>query len=251
MEQRTAAGERPLAVVTGASAGIGAAVARRLAADGFRLLLGARREDRVRRLAEELGARAAPLDVADEASVAAFCQQAPDAQVLVNNAGGAKGADPVERSDSRQWRWMWEVNVLGLMQVTRSLLPVLEASGHGHVVNISSIAGFEVYEGGAGYTGAKHAVHAISRTLRLELVGRPVRVTEVSPGMVETEFSLNRFDGDAARAAQVYRGVTALTAEDVADVVAFAVSRPAHVNLDEIILRPLQQAAAHKVIRRD
>ncbi|MGH7691509.1 MAG: SDR family NAD(P)-dependent oxidoreductase [Candidatus Dormibacteria bacterium] len=241
----------PLAVVTGASAGIGEAIARQLAAQGFRLFLGARREDRLRRLAADLGARAQPLDVADEASVSAFCAAAEGAEVLVNNAGGARGADPVGQAASAEWRWMWEVNVLGLMQVTRGLLPALEGSGRGHIVNISSTAGIEVYEGGAGYTAAKHAVHAISQTLRLELSGRPVRVTEVCPGMVETDFSLNRYRGDAERAQAVYRGVTALTAADVAEVVAFAVTRPPHVNLDQIVLRPLQQATAYKISRRD
>ncbi|MGO8685685.1 MAG: SDR family NAD(P)-dependent oxidoreductase [Candidatus Dormibacteria bacterium] len=241
---------RPLAVVTGASAGIGEAIATRLSAVGYRLLLGARREDRLREVAGRLGAEARVLDVADEASVAAFCAGIERLEVLVNNAGGARGLDPLAQARSDQWRWMWEVNVLGLMQMTRALLPALEASGHGHVVNVSSTAGLEVYEGGSGYTSAKHAVHAISGTLRLELAGRPVRVTEISPGMVETDFSLRRFGGDADRAAAVYQGVTALTAEDVADVVAFAVTRPAHVNIDEIVLRPIQQAAAHKVVRR-
>lgn len=241
---------RPLAVVTGASAGIGEAIATRLSAVGYRLLLGARREDRLREVAGRLGAEARVLDVADEASVAAFCAGIERLEVLVNNAGGARGLDPLAAARSDTWRWMWEVNVLGLMQMTRALLPALEASGRGHIVNVSSTAGLEVYEGGSGYTSAKHAVHAISGTLRLELAGRPVRVTEISPGMVETDFSLRRFGGDADRAAAVYQGVTALTAEDVADVVAFAVTRPAHVNIDEIVLRPIQQAAAHKVVRR-
>jgi hypothetical protein len=241
---------RPLAVVTGASAGIGEAISRRLAQEGFRLRLGARRGDRIEELAQELGAEGRVLDVSDEESVAAFCAGLSQVEVLVNNAGGARGGDPLAEADSAGWRWMWEVNVLGLMQMTRALLPALERSGRGHIVNISSVAGFEVYEGGSGYTSAKHAVHAISQTLRLELVGRPIRVTEVSPGMVETDFSLNRYAGDRERAAAVYRGVTPLTAADVADVVAFAVTRPAHVNLDQIVMRPVQQAAAHKVSRR-
>ncbi|MGC2192171.1 MAG: SDR family oxidoreductase [Candidatus Dormiibacterota bacterium] len=246
-----AAEARPLAVVTGASAGIGEAIARRLAAEGFRLLLGARREEPIHRIAAELGAKGSVLDVSDEGSVAAFCAQADGAQVLINNAGGARGADSVAEADSAQWHWMWEVNVLGLMQVTRALLPALERSGRGHIVNISSTAGLEVYEGGAGYTGAKHAVHAISQTLRLELSGRPIRITEVSPGMVQTDFALNRLGGDPDRAAAVYRGVTALTAADVADVVAFAVTRPDHVNLDQIVMRPVQQASAYKTTCRD
>lgn len=241
---------RALAVVTGASSGIGEAIATRLADEGFRLILGARREDRLQEVATRLGAEARVLDVSDESCVAGFCAGIDLLEVLVNNAGGARGLDPLAAARSDTWRWMWEVNVLGLMQMTRALLPALEASGRGHIVNVSSTAGFEVYEGGSGYTSAKHGVHAISRTLRLELAGRPIRVTEVSPGMVETDFSLNRFEGDAARAAGVYQGVTALMAADVADVVAFAVTRPAHVNLDEIVMRPLQQATAHKVVRR-
>lgn len=249
-DDEIAVAARPLAVVTGASAGIGEAIARRLAMEGFRLLLGARREDRLHQIAEELGAEARRLDVSDEESVAAFCAGVGPVRVLVNNAGGARGFDKVAEADSSDWRWMWEVNVLGLVQMTRALLPALEGSGSGHIVNISSTAGLEVYESGAGYTGAKHAVHAITQTLRLELSGRPIRVTEVSPGMVQTEFALNRFGGDRDRAAAVYRGVTPLTAQDVADVVAFAVTRPAHVNLDQIVLRPVQQASAYKVSRR-
>lgn len=248
--ERSQVSGRPLAVVTGASAGIGEAISRRLAQEGFRLRLGARREDRIQELAHELDAEGSVLDVSDEKSVTAFCTGIGEVAVLVNNAGGARGGDPIAAADSAGWRWMWEVNVLGLMQMTRALLPALEGSGQGHIVNISSTAGFEVYDGGSGYTSAKHAVHAISQTLRLELVGRPIRVTEVSPGMVETDFSLNRYPDDPERAAAVYRGVTPLTAADIADVVAFAVTRPAHVNLDQIVLRPVQQAAAYKVSRR-
>jgi len=241
---------RPLAVVTGASAGIGEAIAVRLAGEGFRVLLGARREERLREVAGRIGAEARVLDVADEGSVARFCAGIDRLAVLVNNAGGARGLDPIAEARSDSWRWMWEVNVLGLMQVTRALLPALEASGAGHIVNISSTAGLEVYEGGGGYTSVKHGVHAISKTLRLELAGRPIRVTEVSPGMVETDFSFNRFEGDRDRAAAVYRGVTPLTAADIADAVAFAVTRPPHVNIDELVIRPVQQASAYKVVRR-
>lgn len=240
----------PLAVVTGASGGIGEAIARRLGAEGFRLLLGARSIDRLRVLADELGAAYRPLDVADSASVAQFCAGVDELAVLVNNAGGARGLDPVESAPLDDWRWMWEVNFLGLVAMTQTLLPALERSGRGIVINMSSTAAHEVYEGGGGYTAVKHAVHALSRTLRLELAGRPVRVTEVSPGMVQTDFSLHRFRGDAERAGAVYAGVEALTAADVADVVAFAATRPPHVDLDEIIMRPVQQAASHKVARR-
>ncbi|MHB8312989.1 MAG: SDR family oxidoreductase [Candidatus Dormibacteria bacterium] len=245
----TANDDRPLAVISGASAGIGEAIARRLAAEGFRVLLGARRMELLEPLAAELGGESRLLDVSDQASVDRFCQGIEEAAVLVNNAGGARGLEPVAAADPAQWRWMWEVNVLGLMAMTKALLPALERSGRGHVVNISSTAAFEVYEGGAGYTAAKHGVHAINQTLRLELAGRPVRITEVCPGMVETDFSRNRFAGDQARAEAVYAGLQPLTAQDVADVVAFAVTRPAHVNLDQIVMRPLRQATSYKVVR--
>ncbi len=238
-----------VAVVTGASAGIGAACARRLAAVGFRVWLGARRLALVEAVADEVGGVARALDVTDAESVAAFAAELESVDVLVNNAGGARGRDPVTAITDQHWRWMWEVNVLGLVRMTRALLPQLERSGSGHIVNMGSVAGFEVYEGGAGYTSAKHAVRAITRTLRLELVDRPVRVTEIDPGMVATDFSRNRFLGDEARAAEVYRGVTPLTADDVADCVAWAVTRPPHVNIDELVLRPRQQAAAHRVHR--
>jgi hypothetical protein len=241
---------RPLAVVTGASAGIGEAIARRLSAVGFRLLLGARRLELLEPLAAELGGEARRLDVSDQASVDGFCSRVTDLAVLVNNAGGARGADEVASADPDDLRWMWEVNVMGLVAMTRALLPALERSGGGHVVNLSSTAGLEVYEGGGGYTAVKHAVHAISQTLRLELVGKPVRITEVCPGMVETDFSRNRYKGDREKAAAVYAGVDPLTAADVADVVAFAVTRPQRVNLDQIVMRPLAQASARKVVRQ-
>ncbi|MHB1577014.1 MAG: SDR family oxidoreductase [Candidatus Dormibacteria bacterium] len=241
---------RPVAVVTGASAGIGAAVARRLSLEGYRVRVGARRMALLEPLAAEIGGEAKVLDVSDPSSVSAFCSELEEVDVLVNNAGGARGLEEVSAADEERWRWMWEVNVLGLVAMTKQLLPALERSGRGHVVNLSSTAALEVYEGGAGYTSAKHAVHAITKTLRLELAGRPVRVTEICPGMVETDFSLNRFDGDQTRAAAVYQGLQPLRPEDVADVVAFAVTRPAHVNLDQIVMRPLMQASAAKVVRR-
>ncbi len=241
---------RPMAVVTGASAGIGAATARRLSREGYRVLLGARRLERLSALASEIEGEARLLDVSDADSVRQFCEGIEEVRVLVNNAGGARGLDPVSAADPAKWRWMWEVNVLGLVAMTRQLLPALERSGLGHVVNLSSTAAIEVYEGGAGYTSAKHAVHAISQTLRLELAGKPIRVTEVCPGMVETDFSLNRFEGNAERARSVYSGLEPLTPEDVADVVAFAVTRPPHVNLDQIVMRPLMQASSTKVVRR-
>lgn len=241
----------PIAVVTGASSGIGAATARALADDGFTVVVGARRLDRVRALAEEVDGVAAPLDVLDPASVAAFAEVAQGARVLVNNAGGARGLAPVVDADEDDWRWQWEVNVLGTLRVTRALLPSLIASGDGHIVTITSVAALEVYDNGAGYAGAKHAQAALHRTLRGELLGRPVRLTEVAPGLVETEFSLVRFGGDRSKADAVYQGMTPLTAVDVAEVIAFAVSRPPHVNLDQIVLKPRDQASATRVHRAD
>ncbi len=302
-----------VAVVTGASSGIGAATARALAAAGFQVVMGARRLERLRALAGEInaaagggpaaaaggaagtgggagtggaagtggvagtgggaggtagtggsartgggaggaagtggGASALALDVTDAASVTAFAALVPRAHLLVNNAGGAIGLDPIAEARDDDWRTMWEVNVLGLVRMTRALLPALLASGDGHVINIGSIAGFETYAAGAGYTSVKHAVRAISHTLRLELLGKPVRVTEVNPGMVETEFSQVRFRGDRERADAVYRGLRPLTGEDVADCVVWAATRPSHVNVDEIVVRPRDQATAHHVHR--
>lgn len=229
------------AVITGASAGIGEATARALAGAGFHVVLGARRLDRLETLAAELSGTAHVLDVTDPASVAAFVQHVPDCHVLVNNAGGARGLERVEEADEDHWRWMWEVNVLGTLRLTKALLPKLIASGDGHVVTVTSIAGHEVYNGGSGYTSAKHAQSALHRTLRGEHLGDPVRITEIVPGMVETDFSANRFDGDTERAKKVYEGLTPLTAEDVAEVIAFAVTRPSHVNLDTIVLKPRAQ----------
>jgi NADP-dependent 3-hydroxy acid dehydrogenase YdfG len=237
------------AVVTGASSGIGAATACRLAAGGYKVTLGARRIDRLEVVAAECGGRALPLDVTDPGSVEAFAAQIDECNVLVNNAGGALGLDPIAEADDERWRWMYDANVLGTMRTTRALLPRLVDSGDGHVVNIGSIAGIEVYDGGAGYTAAKHALRAVTETLRLELLGKPVRVTEVDPGAAETEFSLVRFGGDEARAARVYEGMTPLTADDVAECIAFAVSRPAHVNIDQIVVKPRDQATAQRVHR--
>jgi NADP-dependent 3-hydroxy acid dehydrogenase YdfG len=238
-----------IAVVTGASSGIGAATARILAGEGFRLVVGARRLDRLREVADTIGATALPLDVTDPASVAAFVAAVPEADVLVNNAGGALGLDRLEDSTDETWQRMWETNVLGTVRLCRAFIPALVASGDGHVVNIGSTAGHEVYAGGSGYTSAKHAQRAVTRTLRQELLGRPVRVTEVDPGLVETEFSVVRFHGDRERAAAVYQGLTPLTADDVADCVRWAVTRPSHVNIDEIVLRPRAQATSTLVHR--
>ena len=238
-----------IAVVTGASTGIGAASALRLAEEGFDVVLGARRLEPLEAVADKCGGRAMVLDVTDAASIAAFASSIDSCDVLVNNAGLASGLQPVSEIEDERVEVMWETNVLGLLRVTRALLPKLLASPAGHIVNLGSIAGFEVYRGGAGYTASKHAVRAISRTLRLELLGTPVRVTEVMPGMVETEFSLVRFDGDRDQADEVYRGVTPLTADDIADCIAWAVTRPAHVNVDEIVVRPVRQATATEIAR--
>jgi NADP-dependent 3-hydroxy acid dehydrogenase YdfG len=242
--------ERGVAVVTGASSGIGEATARALAREGFTVVVAARRKDRLGAIAEEIGGTAIELDVTDDASVEAFALQIPDARVLVNNAGGARGRDTVDTARLEDWRWMFEVNVMGTVRVTKALLPVLEASGDGHVVIMGSIAGFETYPGGGGYVGAKHAERALAKTLRLEVLGKPIRVTEINPGLVGgTEFSLVRFEGDEERARKVYEGVTPLYPEDVAACVAFAATRPAHVNVDEIVIRPRDQATARDFFR--
>ena len=233
-----------IAVITGASSGIGAATAKALHDAGYRLVLGARRLDKVHEVGDPLDAVSLPLDVTDPESVAAFCSRIPEVNVLVNNAGGALGFDKFAEAKDADWERMYDTNVLGLMRVTRALLPRLEASGAGHIVNVGSIAGREAYPGGAGYNAAKFAVRAITQVLRLELVGKPIRITEIAPGMVETEFSLVRFDGDAERAAKVYAGLQPLVAADVADSIQWVVTRPAHVNIDEIVIKPLAQASA-------
>ncbi len=238
------------AVVSGASSGIGAATARLLAAEGYFVVLGARRLQRIEELAAEFGGKAIALDVADPESVAAFAAQVDACDVLVNNAGGALGLEAVGEADEELWRTMYEANVLGTMRLTRALLPQLIASGDGHMVAVTSIAAFETYRGGAGYTAAKHAQRAAVRTLRLELLGEPVSVTEVAPGMVETEFSLVRFGGDEEAAAKVYAGMEPLRAEDVAECIRWALAQPPHVNVDEIVVRPRDQATATEVHRR-
>jgi NADP-dependent 3-hydroxy acid dehydrogenase YdfG len=229
-------------VVTGASSGIGAATAKTLAALGFHVVCVGRRKDRVQAVADEVGGTATVADVTDQAAIDALAAGLDRVDVLVNNAGGAKGLEPVLDADEENWRWMWETNVLGTLRVTRALLPKLIDSGDGLVVTITSIAAFETYDGGSGYTAAKHAQGALHRTLRGELLGKPVRLTELAPGAVETEFSLVRFDGDQDRADNVYRGITPLVAEDVAEVIGFVASRPSHVNLDQIVIRPRDQA---------
>lgn len=248
---------RKTVVVTGASSGIGAATARRLALDGFDVVLTARRRDRLDELVAEIkktgakGARAVTLDVTSQESVDALAAEIERCHVLVNNAGGAIGLESVADGDPADWEAMYATNVVGLMRVTKALLPLLVESGDGHVVNITSLAGHTPYEGGGGYCAAKHAAAAVNDVLRLELVDRPVRVTEIAPGMVHTEeFSLVRFRGDAERAAAAYEGVAEpLVADDVADCIAWAVTRPSHVNIDRIDVKPRAQAAPYKVHR--
>jgi 3-hydroxy acid dehydrogenase/malonic semialdehyde reductase len=244
---------KPVAVVTGASSGIGAATVVALSRLGYRIAAGARRLDRVRRVVGESGL-ALPLDVTRLDSIDAFVGEVKKRfghiDVLVNNAGLARGLTPVAEGSDEDWIEMWEVNVLGLLRMTRASLPLLRKARHGHIVNLGSIAGFETYKGGAGYTASKHAVRAISRTLRLELNGEPIRVTEIAPGMVETEFSVVRFHGDRDAAKAVYKGVKPLVAADIADCIVFAVTRPPHVDIDEIVIRPIAQAASWLVARK-
>ena len=247
---------QPVAVVTGASSGIGAATAVKLAQAGYHVVLAARRADRTEALARRIrddGGQADPalLDVTDRDAVQAFADDLDRCDVLVNNAGGAFGAETVADSDPADWQAMFEVNVLGSLHLTKALLPRLIASGDGTIVMLTSTAGFITYEGGGGYAAAKHAQHAMAATLRLELCGQPVRVIEIAPGMVRTdEFAVNRFRGDADKAAAVYKGVREpLTADDIADAITWAVTRPGHFNVDLMVLRPRAQAAQHKVYR--
>jgi len=243
----------PIAVITGASSGIGAATAIALGRHGYKVVIGARRIERLQRVAGEEGV-ALRLDVTDEQSVKEFVREVAKRfghiDILVNNAGGAFGLNSVAQAVDDEWIGMWKTNVLGLMWMTRACLPLLRQARHGHIVNIGSIAGFETYKGGAGYTAAKHAVRAITKTLRLELNGEPIRVTEIAPGLVETEFSVVRFHGDRKAAKAVYEGIKPLTAEDIADCIVFAVTRPPHVDIDEIVVRPVAQANVTTVARK-
>jgi NADP-dependent 3-hydroxy acid dehydrogenase YdfG len=243
-------GQRRTALVTGASSGIGAATVRSLAAAGFDVVAAARRLERCEEIASEVGGRAVRLDVTDPDSVARLADELPDLDVLVNNAGGALGFETVADADDENWRRMYETNVMGVMRVTKALMPALERSGDAHVVLVGSVSGVEVYPRGGGYTAAKHAAHAVAKTLRLELLGKPIRVTEVAPGMVETEFSLVRFEGDEEQAEKVYEGTTPLTGEDVADAIAYVVTRPPHVDIDYVSIKPTDQATARDVHRR-
>jgi NADP-dependent 3-hydroxy acid dehydrogenase YdfG len=223
---------------------------RALQSAGWDVLAAARRSDRLKALADQTGCRWTQLDVTDESSIAQLAKESGPLDLLVNNAGGAKGLDRIEAADPAAWRWMFETNVLGLTLVTKALLPALRQSKDALIVNVGSIAGIEAYPGGAGYTSAKHAVRVITETLRLELLGEPIRISEVAPGAVETEFSLVRFDGDADRAAKVYEGLTPLTAQDVAETIRWIASLPSHVNIDSLVVKPRDQARATLVHRR-
>lgn len=243
--------EPGLAVVTGASSGIGAATARALAEAGFEVICAARRTDRIQELADQIGGRALACDVTSDADVAALAAAVgPRLDVLVNNAGGAFGQEPVAEADIEAWQRMYAVNVLGTERVTRALLPALVAA-RGAVVFVTSVAADGPYEGGAGYCGAKAAERMIAGALRLEFYDQPVRITEISPGMVATEeFSLTRFGGDQSRADAVYAGVpNPLMADDVAEAIVWMATRPAHVNIDRLTIRPVAQPAQHKVFR--
>jgi NADP-dependent 3-hydroxy acid dehydrogenase YdfG len=239
-----------VALVTGASSGIGAATVRSLAAAGLDTIAAARRLERCEELAREVGGRALRLDVADPGSVAEVAAAVGDVDVIVHSAGGALGLEPIAEADEDEWRQMWESNVAGVMRVTKALLPELRRGIDPQIVIVGSVAGVEVYEGGGGYTAAKHAVRALAKTLRLELLGNAIRITEIAPGMVETEFSLVRFGGDESRAEAVYEGLEPLRAEDVAEAIAFCVTRPAHVDVDHLGIMPTAQATA-KIARRE
>ncbi len=243
-------GRRRVALVTGASSGIGEATVRALAAAGFETVSAARRVERCERLAAEVGGRALALDVTDPESVERMAADLPDVDVVVHSAGGALGLAAVGDADEEHWRQMFESNVLGVARVSKALLPALRRGIDPSIVIVGSIAGVEVYEGGAGYTAAKHGAHAVAGTLRLELHREGIRVTEVAPGMVETEFSLVRFEGDADRAAGVYEGLEPLTAEDIAELIVFCVTRPGRVDIDYVSVMPTAQPTA-KIAHRE
>jgi len=248
-------------LITGASSGFGAAGARAFAAEGARLLLGARRVDRLEEVAADsrrAGAAAAhahALDVAQTRSVESFMEWVrtltSQVDVLVNNAGGAHGLDPVAEGKDEDWEAMVQANLLGVARMTRAALPLLLGTPGSSIINIGSIAGRIAYEGGSIYCASKAGELQITRALRLELCGTGVRVSTIDPGMAETEFSMVRFKGDAARSAKVYQGTIPLTAEDVAAAIVWVASRPAHVNIDEMVLKATDQAALHKVHRRN
>lgn len=247
------------AIVTGASSGIGAATVRQLRRNGWNVIAVARREDRLAQLAQETGATPFTVDVTISEDIERLRTFATETfktsgglDTLVNIAGGARGVDSVANGNEDDWDWMYQVNVLGTLKVLKAFLPELRQHGFGTVLNLTSTAGHTAYEGGAGYNAAKFGQHALTGALRLEEAEHNIRVIEVAPGMVRTdEFTVNRLGGNQEAADAVYQGVDKpLTAEDVAEVVAYAVGLPHHINLDQIVMRPVAQAAAHKVIRR-
>lgn len=244
------------ALVTGASSGIGAATARRLTSEGWKVYAVARRADKLEQLAEQEGIIPVVADITDAEQVADLVTRIQDdggIDTLVNNAGGALGMDSVAQGSVEDWRWMHEVNVLGTLAMVQAFLPMLRAHGEGTIVNVTSTAAQVAYEGGGGYNAAKFAQRALSNALRLEEAEHNVRVVEVLPGMVKTEeFAAKRLRGDTSAAEKVYAGVAKpLLAEDVAEVIAQAVTLPHHINLDQVVVRPVAQAAQHKVIRRE
>lgn len=244
----------PRALVTGASSGIGAATVRALTDSGWEVIAVARRKDRLAELAEETGATAIAADVTNPADVGKLADDVMAGgglDALINNAGGAFGVETVAAGKIADWEKMYDVNVLGTLRLTQAFLPALRDSGRGSVLILTSTAGLTAYESGGGYVAAKHAERALANTLRLEEAENNVRVIEVAPGMVRTEeFALNRLGGDEEAAQKVYQGVEEpLTADDVADVIAYALNAPHHVNIDQVVVRPLAQPANHKVIR--
>lgn len=243
-QQAASTAARKVAVVTGGSSGIGEASARALAQDGWLVVVAARRLDRLQKIAEQLGGIAIELDVTSDESVANFKQTLEQevgcCHLLVNNAGGAKGLDPIEAADIEEWQWMYDTNVLGTLRVTKALLPLLEQN-NGHIINMSSIAGIAPYAGGAGYNAAKFGVSAINKVMRIEFQDRPLRITEINPGRVHTDFSLVRFRGDQALADAVYADKLNLTAADIAEAVRWVAAQPEHVNIDRMVITPRDQ----------
>jgi NADP-dependent 3-hydroxy acid dehydrogenase YdfG len=231
-------------LVTGASSGIGAASVRALAEAGFETIAAARRLERCEALATDVGGRAARLDVTDQASIDELAASIDRLDLVVHSAGGALGLEPVAEFDDDNWNGMWESNVMGVARLTRALLPALKEAEAPAIQIIGSVAGVETYVGGGGYTAAKHAVHALAQTLRLELLQDRIRVTEIAPGLVETEFALVRFEGDQERAKATYQGLTPLIAEDIAEIVAFCATRPENVDIDYVAVKPTAQATA-------
>ena len=251
---------RKIAFITGASAGIGAATAKVLASQHYDLILAARRIDRVNTLAENLKkefgvqVHTLALDVRNRAEVATTFEQLPEAwrniTLLVNNAGLASGLSSIDNGDIDDWEVMIDTNIKGLLYVTRAALPLLKETPYSHIINIGSIAGKEVYANGNVYCATKHAVDALNKAMRLELAHLPIRVTAIHPGAVETEFSIVRFHGDESRAAAVYNGFENLIADDIADAIGYVVSRPAHVNINELTIMPTAQPVASVIHRK-